>query len=117
MKTFIGVLAAIGFIAVSACDTPTIPTNSIVYTLSGQVTDGTSHNPVPNITVGLQTDSNATLTAVSDGQGRYIFPGISSGKHHPVVSVYVQDPNFALYTTVVDLKVNAVTTLDIVLGH
>src|SRR5436190_21203101 len=105
MRTFIGVVAAIGFIAVSACNTPVVPTNSTVYTLSGQVTDVTSHNAVPNITVSLQNDGSVPQpypTAVSDGQGRYIFPAIYSGKPYPVVSVNVHAANYRLYPKVVD---------------
>ena len=117
MRTLIGVVAALGFIiAASACDTPIRPSDSTVYTLSGHVTD-TSHNAVANITVGLRTDKNDSLTAISDFGGQYIFPGITSAGLLPHVSVYVQAANYGLYSKVVDLKPNVVTTLDIVLNR
>jgi hypothetical protein len=115
MRTFLGIVAAIGFVAVSACDSPTRPGEPTVYTLSGQVTDSTSRNPVPNVQVGLRTDMNVGMTAVTDAQGRYIFPGITSGGPYPNVSVYVSTDNYRLYTKVVELKHNDVTTHNIVL--
>jgi hypothetical protein len=50
-------------------------------TISGTVTAATTGTPLAGITIELYRDGNWTQSAVTDGQGSYVFRGLASGSY------------------------------------
>jgi hypothetical protein len=76
------------------------------FTLTGAVTDGTSHGVLPNITVQVTNGSGQTTT--TDGSGRYSISGLSG-------TVNLQFSATSYTTQTASVTVNADTTLNVVL--
>jgi hypothetical protein len=49
------------------------------FTLTGTLTDGTSHGILPNITIQIVAGANAGKSAVTDSSGNYAMSGLSAG--------------------------------------
>lgn len=58
---------------------PPAPAPVTTFTLTGTVTDGTSHGILPNVTVQIASGANAGRSAVTDGSGNYSMAGLSAG--------------------------------------
>jgi hypothetical protein len=64
------------FVSLSACaqdinPAPTPTQTPTVFTLSGHITDGTSHGVLPNINVQITSGPNTGANAKSDASGNY----------------------------------------------
>jgi hypothetical protein len=80
-----------------------------LYSMTGTVTDGTSHGILPNITVEITAGANVGLSTTTNGAGVYSFTGLSAGP----LTIASGAVSYLTTTTSVNLTGNA--TVDIVL--
>jgi hypothetical protein len=86
--------------------TVTLPSN---FTLSGTLTDGTSHGILPGITIQITAGTNVGRSAVTDGSGNYMMSGLSAGTFTLSVSAV------AYYTTTQQVTLSSNTQVNLVL--
>ena len=73
------------------------------FTLTGTLTDGTSHGILPNITVQIISGTNAGKSAVTDSSGNYTMSGLSAG----TFTLSVSAASYQTTTQTVTLTANA----------
>jgi len=73
------------------------------FTLTGTLTDGTSHGILPNITVQIVSGTNAGKSAVTDSGGNYTMSGLSAG----TFTLSVSAASYQTTTQQVTLSANA----------
>lgn len=81
----------------------------LTYTITGTVTDGTSHGVLPNITILSFDSADVTKTTLTDGNGNYSIAGVASG----VVAVTASAISYQ--TTTQSVTLNGNTRVDITL--
>ncbi len=90
-----------------AAPSATIPSST--FTLTGTLTDGTSHGILPNITVQIVSGMDVGRSAVTDSSGNYVMSGLSADTF--TVSVSAE----SYLTTTQQITLSANTHLDLVL--
>jgi trimeric autotransporter adhesin len=79
------------------------------FTLTGTLTDGTSHGILPNITIQIVSGTNVGKSAVTDRSGNYAMSGLSAGTFMLSVSA------ISYQTTTQQVTLSANTRVDLVL--
>ena len=79
------------------------------FTLSGTLTDGTSHGILPNLTIQISAGTNVGKSTVTDGNGNYVMSGLSAGAFTLSVSA------ISYQTTTQQVTLSANTRVDLVL--
>jgi hypothetical protein len=79
------------------------------FSLTGTLTDGTSHGILPNITIQIASGANAGKSVVTDSSGNYAMDGLSPGTFTLSVSAA------SYQTTAQQVTLSANTRVDLVL--
>ena len=77
MKTFVRIILAVALLAptLSACDNGDLPPATKFSKLTGTVTDASTHKPIANATIVVDT----VLTATTDANGAFAIDKVPSG--------------------------------------
>jgi hypothetical protein len=85
------------------------PAASSTFSVIGILTDGTSHGPLPNLTVQVVSGTNAGKSAVTDSSGNYLMSSLSAGTFTLSVAAV------SYQTTTQQVTLSADTRIDLVL--
>jgi Carboxypeptidase regulatory-like domain len=102
------VAAFVVAVAVTACNTDSLPPAAGFTTVSGTVVDGATHNPVAGAVITIDT----VLTATTDASGKFSVDKVPSG----IVDYTVQAKGYKLVSSTATVEPGKPYELDLTLG-